>query len=93
VTAPDQPDSLYDGPPEGQSQQLLWRQGVVQSWNAVTAENVVRVGGTDLTNLSVLITGEETSIVAGDTVAVVVVAPRRGARTMLVLGRVVAPPI
>lgn len=47
-----------------------FRQGVVQSWNAQTGENVIQVGGALLVNLPSL-TAESASLMPGDVVSVV----------------------
>jgi hypothetical protein len=62
---------------------VTFRQGVVVTWDISTGENTVNVGGTVLSNLPVLTTGEVTSLAAGDVVGLL-----RSGTQYFVLGRI-----
>ncbi|MFD6770987.1 hypothetical protein ACFWC6_32735 [Micromonospora chalcea] len=86
--APDDLAPLFEaGPPAGA---MGFRQGVIVEWNPLTAENKVDVGGTLMTNLTVLNTSEIATLAPGDTVGVAVVGSG-GAKTFGILGRMLIP--
>lgn len=82
--------SLFNAPLAPPSQDMRFRQGVVESWNPLTAENTVQVGGTVLTDLPVLNTSEALTLRPGDVVAVAVIGDT-GARTYAIMGRLTIP--
>jgi len=73
-------------PPPGPAQPMSYRQGVVLSWNEITLQNTVRVGGSIMTDLPVLGVGEATTIRAGSVVGIMTVGS-----TWAILGRIVTP--
>lgn len=77
---------LLLAPPAGPSQAMRYRQGVVKTWNPVTLENTVAVGGAELTNLPVLGVAEAASFAPG-----VVVGIARLDETWAIIGRFVRP--
>ncbi|MEO3930922.1 hypothetical protein ABGB07_44835 [Micromonosporaceae bacterium B7E4] len=62
------------------------RQGVVLAWNPVTAQNVVQVGGTTMTDLPILNTSEALLLAPGAVVGILAAAS-----TWFILGRVTVP--
>lgn len=70
---------------------VRFRQGEVVSWNPDTAENVIRVGGTDLADLPMLASSTEVLLIQpGDSVGIQVVGSG-AASTMYILGRITQP--
>jgi hypothetical protein len=90
VTGPEDIASLFSGTPAGPSQEVRYRQGVIVSWNPATLENVVEVGGAQLTNLPVLGVAEAATFAPGDVVGLVVIGDR-GVRTLAIIGQLVIP--
>lgn len=72
--------------PAGPALPVQFRQGVIMSFNRLTLENTVRVGGTVLTNLPILGVGETAALSVDDVVAVLVIG-----RSMAILGQMVVP--
>lgn len=68
-----------------------FRQGVVESWDPLTAQNTVRVGGTLLTDLPTIASSTEVLLMQpGDVVGIQVVGNGATA-TMYIIGRIVRP--
>lgn len=68
-----------------------FRKGVIVSWNPLTAENVVRVGGTEMANLPIVASNFEVAqIQPGDAVGIQVVG-NGAAATMYIIGRITLP--
>lgn len=63
-----------------------FRQGVIQSWNANTGQNVIAVGGTFLTDVAILNTGEAVALKAGHVVGLLTMAG-----SWFILGRITPP--
>lgn len=89
--SPDDLASLFGPVPAGASQDMRFRQGVIQTWNPITAQNTVRVGSTILTDVPVFNTSEAILLAAGDVVAIGVIGDAGGARTYGIWGRMVIP--
>lgn len=81
--------ALFGDPPEQPSQDVRFRQGLIVTFNKDTLENTVNVGGTVLTNLTVLSSGEVRLLVAGAVVEIVVVGS--STKTMYITGRILKP--
>lgn len=77
---------LFTAQPAGPATAMMYRQGIIQTWNAVTLENTVRVGQTVLTNLPVLGAAEAASYAPGITVGVAVIGS-----SWAIIGRFVVP--
>lgn len=90
MTAPTDLAALFSGPVAGPAQNMAYRQGIVRTWDPLTAMNTVEVGGTILSNLPVLNTSEASVLTAGSVVAVVVIGDE-GAKTFAILGRLTIP--
>lgn len=73
---------LADRPAQG----VGYRQGIIKSWNSVTAENTVEVDGAVLTNLPILNTSEALLLQPGDVVGVLAVG-----ESWAILGRLTVP--
>lgn len=92
TSRPDDLASLFGPEPPGAAQSMRFRQGVVQSWDPVTANNTVLVGNTVMTDLPVLNTSEALLLAAGDAVSLVVVGDEAGgARSYGIWGRMTIP--
>lgn len=91
--SPDDIASLFGPDPTGSAQQMRFRQGVVQSWDPVTASNTVLVGSTVLADLPVLNTSEALILDVGDAVSIAVIGDDTGggAVTYGILGRMTIP--
>lgn len=72
--------------PASGAQPMTFRKGVVIDFDPATGENVINVAGSNLTNLPMLVSGSETTLVPGHTVGIAVVGT-----TMFILGRVALP--
>lgn len=72
--------------PHGPGVPMTYRQGLVLAWNPLTAENSVRVGGVDLTDLPILNTSEALLLAPGAVVGIAVAG-----QTWMILGRVTVP--
>jgi hypothetical protein len=81
---------LFAPAPAGQAQAMTYRQGRLLTFNPVTLENTVLVGGSTLTNLPLLGVAEAASLGAGSIVGVVCVASD-GGQTWAIIGRFVTP--
>lgn len=68
------------------SSNVSYRQGRIVYWNPATAENIVNVGGTDLSNLSVLNTSEALILSAGAVVGLICIEG-----SWAILGRLTVP--
>ncbi len=82
---------LFAGPPKGPSQGVSYRQGTVVAFDPVTLENIIDVGGTQITNLPILGVGEATLLVPDATVGIIVIGNEGGGKTLAILGRLVIP--
>jgi microcystin-dependent protein len=80
---------LFGDPPEQPSQDVRYRQGVIITIDTDTLENTVNVGGTVLTNLTVLSTGDVRLLIPGAVVGVLAVGA--GTKTMFITGRILIP--
>lgn len=72
--------------PPGQAQPMTYRQGVILTWNRVTLQNTVRVGGATFTDLPVLGLGESATYDPGDVVGVMCVGS-----TWAIIGQLALP--
>lgn len=63
-----------------------YRQGIIREWNPATAENVVDVAGTLLTNLPILNTNEALLLAPDDVVGILTAGP-----SWCILGRLTIP--
>lgn len=70
---------------------VRYRQGTILTFNQLTLENTVDVGGTTLTNLPLLGVGESTLLTTGSVVGIIVVGDETRGKTMAILGRLVIP--
>lgn len=69
-----------------------FRQGVVESWNPLTAQNTVRIGGTVFADLPVIASSTEVLLIGpGDVVGIDVVSGSSAFSTMYVRGRITEP--
>jgi hypothetical protein len=82
----DQLDPIFEPPPDGPALPVTYRQGTVVAWDPLTAENTIRVGGTELQNLPVLNTSEVVLLLPGDTVGLI-----GAGSSMAILGRLTIP--
>ncbi len=89
--SPDDLSGLFGPDPAGASQDVRFRQGVVQTWDPLNATNTVLIGSTVLTDLPVLNTSEALVLQAGDVVSVAVIGDMAGARTYGIWGRMTIP--
>ena len=80
---------LFVAAPDPPSQDVRFRQGVIVTFDQVTLENTVLVGGTVLANLPLLGVGEATLLVPGAVVGIMSVGAT--AKTMFIIGRAVVP--
>lgn len=76
---------LFAPPPASPAQPLEYRQGVIVTWNAGTAENTVQVGGTIFTNLPVF-TPAVAHMAAGVVVGLITAGP-----SWMILGPITDP--
>jgi hypothetical protein len=75
----------------GPAPSVGFRQGIIESWDPLTAENVVRVGGAQLVNLPILASSPEALLIQqGDVVGIQVVGNGASA-TMYIVGRITRP--
>lgn len=75
--------------PAGPAQAITYRQGTILTWDAVTLEHTVRIGGEGgptFSNLQVLGVGEATTIQAGSVVGIMCVGSM-----WAIIGRLVTP--
>lgn len=79
-------DALAVAAAQQQGGELGFHTGVIRSWDELTGANTVEVGGTSLTNLSVLSAAGTIHLRAGDTVAVMRVRTQ-----YFILGKIAAP--
>jgi hypothetical protein len=92
TAAPDDLSALFAGAPAAPSQAMRYRQGILKSWDPVTAANTVLVGATLLSDLPILNSSDVLLLQVDDPVAVVVIgAEDSGARTHAILGRLTIP--
>src|SRR5690554_1303503 len=76
----------------GRGEDLRYMQGTVVAWDPDTAENVVRIRGTDHTNVPLIDLGiGQRSIQAGDQVAIMSWSPNGGTAAYFIMGRLVVP--
>ena len=78
--------ALFLPPPAGAGTPMTYRQGVVVAWNPETAENTIRVGGTDLTDIPILGLGQGTTLRVGDVVGLMLVGS-----SWAIMGQLVIP--
>ena len=86
LTSDDPLADLFAQSPVGQAQPILYRQGVILTFNPVTLQNTVRVDGTVLTDLPLLGVAEATSLVPGSVVGIQCVGS-----SWAIIGRFVTP--
>lgn len=77
---------LFTAQPAGAAVPMMYRQGVIQTWDPVTLANTVKVGQRVFTNLPVLGVAEAASFTEGSTVGIAVVES-----TWAIIGRFVIP--
>lgn len=82
---------LFAPPPASPSLEMRYRQGRVITFDQITLENTVDVGGTVLSNLPLLGVGESTLLAPGSIVGITSVQSLRGTATWAILGRMVEP--
>lgn len=90
MTSDDPLADLFAPAPAGQSQAMTYRQGRIVTFNPVTLENTVSVGGSVLVNLPLLGVAEAASFVAGSIVGLACVRGD-GGETWAIIGRFVTP--
>ncbi len=83
--------SLFSPRPSRPSQDVRYRSGTIVSFDPNTLENVVNVGGTDLTDLPLLGVGEATLLTAGSVVGILVIGDENHGKTYAIIGRLVSP--
>lgn len=91
MTGSDDLSELFAPPPASPSLEMRYRQGRVLTFDQVTLENTVDVGGTTMTNLPLLGVGESTLLAPGAIVGITSVQSLRGTATWAILGRMVEP--
>jgi len=77
---------LFTAQPTGPATPIMYRQGIIQTWNPTTLQNTVRVGQTTLTDLPVLGVAEAASYREGTTVGLAIINS-----TWAIIGRFVIP--
>lgn len=86
---------LFAPPPAGPSMDWRYRQGVIESFNATTYANMVKVGGTTFVNLPCIgIPADEATLLAatpGLAVALALIVSDRGTSILAIVGRLVSP--
>lgn len=82
---------LFAPPPASPSLDMRYRQGRIITFDPVTLENTVDVGGSTMTNLPLLGVGESTLLAPGSIVGITSVQSLRGTATWAILGRMVTP--
>ena len=82
----DDLSDLFLARPSTPAQPMMYRTGVVKSWNPVDATNVVTVNGTDFTNLPILNTSEALILTPGDVVGIIDIGT-----TWAIIGRFTVP--
>lgn len=87
----DDLDPLFLPAPAAPAQDMRYRQGTILSFNPITLENTVRVGGTVVSNLPLLGVGEATLLAPGAIVGITSVLSERGTATWAIIGRMVIP--
>lgn len=87
----DDLEQLFAPPLASPSQDMRYRQGVIQTFNQITLQNTVLVGGTTFTDLPILGVGESTLLAPGAVVGVISVLSERGVATWAIVGRMVIP--
>jgi hypothetical protein len=87
VTDPLAP--LFAADPAGPSLEMRFRQGTIVSFNQLTWQNTVSVGGTVMTDLPLYGVGETALLVPGAVVGIVVVGD--ATKSMYITGRIVKP--
>ena len=85
--------ALFAARPSQPSQNLRYRQGIITSWNPVTLENTVNVGGTEMVNLPVLGVAEVDVYSPGDVVGLLVIesSGSTGSVMYAIIGQLVIP--
>src|SRR5690606_30236874 len=84
--------SVTQASPCPRGEDLRYMQGTVVAWDPETAENIVRIRGTDHTNVPLIDLGiGQRSIQAGDQVAIMSWSPNGGTAAYFVMGRLVVP--
>lgn len=69
-----------------QQAELSFRQGIISAWDAAAGTNTVHVGGTNIHNVAVLVTGDSLVLGVGDLVGLL-----RFKQTYFILGRITEP--
>jgi hypothetical protein len=80
---------VFEPRPAGPALPVTYRQGLIVSFNPITLENTVTVGGAIMDNLPLLGVGESTLLVPGAVVGIMVIGD--GIKTMYITGRIVTP--
>lgn len=91
MTGPTDLATLFTDAPPGPGYDLRFRSGVVVSWNPLTAENTVRVGGTEVHDLPILNTSEALLLEPGAVVSILAARNDKGSTTYAILGRMTIP--
>lgn len=86
---PDELAPLFEGKPDGPSLEQRYRQGTILTFDPVTLENTVDVGGSVFEDLPLLGVGEATLLVPGAAVGLTVIGGP--SKTMYITGRIVTP--
>lgn len=87
----DDLSDLFGPPPASPSLEMRYRQGRILTFDQITLENTVDVGGSVMTNLPLLGVGESTLLAPGSIVGITSVQSLRGTATWAILGRMVEP--
>jgi hypothetical protein len=91
MSGPTDLADLFGPPPPGPAQTMMFRQGVVLTFDPATLSNTVAVGGAVLSNLPLLGVGEATLLTVGSVVGIVSITAPGGGTTWAILGRLVTP--
>jgi hypothetical protein len=78
--------TLFSDPAQGAAQSMQYRQGTIISFNQITLENVVNVGGQNMVNLPVLGVAEAATYVPGAVVGLMIINS-----SWAIIGRFVVP--
>lgn len=90
MTADDLSD-LFADPSPGPSLDMRYRQGTVVTFDTVTLENQVDVGGATFFNLPVFSSGAAITLAPGQVVGIVSVVSSKGTASWAILGQLLIP--
>lgn len=91
MTNPADIADLFAPAPAGAAQGLRYRQGTIVTFDPVTLENTVSVGGATMTNLPLLGVAEAASLAPGAVVGLHLIGNEQGSSTWVIVGRIVTP--